>query len=75
MQALEVLMEVDNNIFLTVANAQGIFYQQLRPYPTHLLNIIIIFINYNNLYIIKLLILETDDHTGQGRKWTDVHLF
>jgi len=37
----KVLMEVDDNISLTVCDAQGILDQQLRPHPIHLLNIII----------------------------------
>jgi hypothetical protein len=67
-------MENDGNISLIVDNPLGILDQQLRPHLIHLLNIIIL-INYSNLYKIKLLILETDDHTGQRRKWTEcVHL-
>jgi hypothetical protein len=46
----EVLMEVDDNIWLIVGDQQGILYEQLTPRPIHLLNIIIIKINY---YIIQ----------------------
>jgi hypothetical protein len=44
----KVLMKIDDNISLTVCDAQGILDQQLRPHPIHLLNIIIIFMNYLN---------------------------
>jgi hypothetical protein len=40
--ACEVLMEVDDNGRLIVGNLQGTLGQQLRPYPIHLLKIIII---------------------------------
>ncbi len=40
----KVLMEVDDNILLIVGNPQGILGQQVRPYPIHLLNDIIIII-------------------------------
>ncbi len=42
----EVLMEVDDNILLIVCDQQGILSAQLTPRWIHLLNIIIIKINY-----------------------------
>ncbi len=51
----EVLIEIDNYISLIVGDPLGILDQQLRPHPIHLLNIIIIFINYFKLDIIKFL--------------------
>ena len=44
----KVLMKIDDNISLTVCNAQGILDQQLRPHPIHLLNITVILMNYLN---------------------------
>ncbi len=38
----EVLMEVNDTILLIVDNPQGIFDQQFRPNPIHLLNISIL---------------------------------
>jgi hypothetical protein len=47
----KVLVEVDDNILPTVGNIKWILYQQLRPHPVQLLNIIImILINYIKLY-------------------------
>ncbi len=50
----QVLMEVDDNILLIVGDQQGILYEQLTPRRIHLLNIIIIKINY---YIIHYSII------------------
>ncbi len=49
----EVLMEVDDNILLTVDGLQGILDQQFRPRSIHLLNILIIItlINYITIFI------------------------
>ena len=46
------LMEVDDNISPIVVNPHGIFDQQLRSHPIHLLNIIIILIDYMIINII-----------------------
>jgi len=48
----DVRMEVDDNISLIVVNPHGIFDQQLRSRPIHLLNIIIILIDYMIINII-----------------------
>ncbi len=37
----EVLMEVDDNILMIAGKLWGILYQQFRPHPLYLLNIII----------------------------------
>ncbi len=50
----KVLMEVDDNILLIVGDQSGILDKQLRLHPIHLLNIILILVNYIKLYIIKL---------------------
>ncbi len=44
----KVLIEVDNDISMNASDRQGILDKQLRPHPTHLLNIIIttIILNY-----------------------------
>jgi hypothetical protein len=54
----EVLMEVGSNFSLTVFDPQGILNKQLRPYPFHVLNMIIFKINYLKLYFIKLFQLK-----------------
>jgi hypothetical protein len=42
-------MEIDENILPIVGDSQGILDKQLRPRPVHLLNIIILSINYIKL--------------------------
>jgi hypothetical protein len=51
----EVLIEIDNYILLIVDDPLGILDELLRPHPIHLLTIIIIFIYYFKLDIIKFL--------------------
>ncbi len=45
-------MEFDDNILLIVGDPQWILDEQLRPHMIHVLNIIIILLNYISLYII-----------------------
>ncbi len=47
-------MEVDNNILPIVGNQQGILDQQLRPYPFHFVNIIMLIV-YIKLHIILII--------------------
>jgi hypothetical protein len=53
----KVLMEVDYNILLIVADPQGILDLQIRPHPIPLLNIFVIFIDY----IIHIIRLKTEE--------------
>ncbi len=56
-------------ISLIVGDPQGILDQQLRPRPIHLLNIIITYI----IYIIKYIILRTEDHPNQIWKQNSIY--
>jgi hypothetical protein len=59
---LEVWTEFDGNILLIVCDPRGILEMQLRPQLIHLLNSIVILINYiKNVYY--LLILKTEDQS------------
>jgi hypothetical protein len=49
----EVWLKADDNIFLIVANLHGILDLQLRHGLILFLNITILLINYNKLYINK----------------------
>jgi hypothetical protein len=50
----KVLMEADDYILPIVGNQQGILDQQLRPYPFHFVNIIMLIV-YIKLHIILII--------------------
>ncbi len=51
----EVLMEIENNSVMIVGDPQGILGMQLRPYPIHISNVIVIILNtYTSLNKILL---------------------
>ncbi len=47
----KVLVEFDDNFLLIVGALQGMLDEHLRPHMIHVLNIIIILLNYISLYI------------------------
>jgi hypothetical protein len=64
----KVLMEVDDNRVVIISNPLRTLDEQFMPNPVHLLNIIIVAINYIKLYIITLLkYLKTENRHANRR--------